>query len=251
MPQTDRGYPFPDGDDPITDGNDAIQALAERASLLPGIATLSTAQRDALEGVELWTGRVIFNVTVGRLQRWNGTAWVLAAAVDHGDLSGLTDGNPHSQYARLAGDTFTGPVAHDSDLTAVRLRIGTEIVSTSEATTSVSFTDLPTVGPDLVFTAPASSAVTLVTSALMRHAGGGQCLFGWELVRLDTNAVVLAPTASRALVVIATANVHGSYALPIFGLVAGVQYRMRAKYAISGSGSGDFMTRRLSVIPSP
>lgn len=71
---TPRGAPYP----VATDNNDVpgdIQRLAEWVDLRPGISTLTTVQRDALAGVELWTGRVIFNTTTGLLERWNGAAW--------------------------------------------------------------------------------------------------------------------------------------------------------------------------------
>lgn len=75
MGTTPKGAPYPDGSGLVTDGNEAMQALAEWVDGRPGIATLTTAERNALAGAQLWTGRVIYNTTASRHEQWDGSAW--------------------------------------------------------------------------------------------------------------------------------------------------------------------------------
>lgn len=117
MAETAKGYPFPDTVDPADIPAD-IEALAAVCDDRPGVSALTTTMRNDLAGSELWDGRVIWNVTTGRLETFDasGPAWVLAAPRSHNDLADLTTGNPHTQYAKLAGDTFTGQVNADANL---------------------------------------------------------------------------------------------------------------------------------------
>lgn len=73
---TPKGVPYILGTDAAADLDTQMQALAEWVDAAPGIASLTTAARDALAGANLWTGRVIFNTTVGRNEVWTGSAWV-------------------------------------------------------------------------------------------------------------------------------------------------------------------------------
>jgi hypothetical protein len=98
MATTPRGYPYP----AATDANDVpadLQALAQKNDDRPGISPLTTAARDALAGADLWDGRVIYNLTTSRLERYNAAvpAWQSAGISDHGDLTGLAD-DDHPQY---------------------------------------------------------------------------------------------------------------------------------------------------------
>ncbi|TIC78770.1 glycine-rich domain-containing protein [Nocardioides sp. GY 10127] len=74
---TGRGFPYPE---PTDDNNIPadMQALAEAVDTMPGVAVLTTAQRDALSGAELWAGRVIANTTTGTVQQYRGASigWV-------------------------------------------------------------------------------------------------------------------------------------------------------------------------------
>lgn len=76
--QTDKGYPYSLGTDAASTIDNTMQALAEKASGSPGIAPLSTTQRNALSGVELWDGRVIWNNTLAQLERYSAgsTKWL-------------------------------------------------------------------------------------------------------------------------------------------------------------------------------
>lgn len=95
---TTRGVPFALGTDP-NDLTLHTQALAEWVDAHPGVSALTTAQRDALTGAELWEGRVILNLTSGLLEKYDAaaTVWRSASVADHGALSGLAD-DDHPQY---------------------------------------------------------------------------------------------------------------------------------------------------------
>lgn len=76
MATTPKGAPYPVGSDLVVNGDNAIQALAEWVDARPGIAVMTTAERNALTGADLWTGRKIYNTTESREEHYNGSAWV-------------------------------------------------------------------------------------------------------------------------------------------------------------------------------
>lgn len=58
-----------------------IGALVEHVSTAithrrAGIAIVTTAERDALSGEDVWVGRTLYNSTSAKLQMWSGSAWV-------------------------------------------------------------------------------------------------------------------------------------------------------------------------------
>lgn len=72
---TSKGFRYPEEGDPNNVPQD-IQNLATDVDGMPGIATHTTTERDALAGGDLWTGRKIFNSTTARFESYNGSAWV-------------------------------------------------------------------------------------------------------------------------------------------------------------------------------
>lgn len=70
MPQTSRGVPYPAPTSPNNVPAD-VQALAEWLNANPGVAPMTTTARDALSGVSLWDGRVIWNTSLDRLERYS------------------------------------------------------------------------------------------------------------------------------------------------------------------------------------
>lgn len=75
MPLTPRlQVPYPAAGDPNDVPSD-LQAIAEALDAAPGITAVTTVQRDALAGVQRWTGRVVVNTTNGRLEWWDGDSW--------------------------------------------------------------------------------------------------------------------------------------------------------------------------------
>jgi hypothetical protein len=87
---TPRGAPFSLGSDTADTIDTTMEALARWADARPGVSPLTTAQRDALAGADLWDGRVIWNITTARLERYNaGTAtWRHIGLESGGLLSG-------------------------------------------------------------------------------------------------------------------------------------------------------------------
>ena len=84
---TTKGVPFPLGSDSVSTLDTTIQDLAEWVDDQPGIATLTTVQRDALTGADLWTGRTIWNSNNSRIENYDGVSWV--AEVTTGNIANL------------------------------------------------------------------------------------------------------------------------------------------------------------------
>lgn len=82
MPATAKGLRYPEA----TDNNDVplhLQQLAEDVDAIPGIRAYTQAQIDALPPEQMWDGRVVWNVTAGVHQKWDGATWSeLAPAAD-------------------------------------------------------------------------------------------------------------------------------------------------------------------------
>lgn len=72
---TTKGVPYPLGTDPAASLDTIIQALAEWVNARPGIASLTTSERDELSGSNLWVGRVIFNNQTERMEVYTGSSW--------------------------------------------------------------------------------------------------------------------------------------------------------------------------------
>jgi hypothetical protein len=87
---------------PILEASDAadiparVNPLAQLFNDRPGVSALTTTQRNALTGAELWDGRVILNTTTDRLNRYDlgTTTWV--AVADSSEVAALlaTSGTP-------------------------------------------------------------------------------------------------------------------------------------------------------------
>lgn len=72
---TPKGAPYPIGTDPAEDIDTIVQSLAEWVNARPGVAAMTTTQRNALTGAELWVGRIIFNTTDAKYQSYTGVDW--------------------------------------------------------------------------------------------------------------------------------------------------------------------------------
>lgn len=135
MLTTARGAPYPEASD-ANDYPGRMHDLATWANDRPGIATLTTTQRNALSGAELWAGRHIWNSTTGRLEFYNGTLWL-----------------PTPMPGRILGSVF--------DTT----HTGT--------TTSLSDADVDTTHLAVTFTAPASGSVWVELEGVIFAITGG------------------------------------------------------------------------------
>ena len=73
---TDRAsIPYPTWDDPPK-GDEQMQSLAERADeALPG-NPMTEAERDDLDGEDLWVGRIIRNTDADAAEEWDGQRWI-------------------------------------------------------------------------------------------------------------------------------------------------------------------------------
>lgn len=82
MPSTTaKGVPYSLGTDTADTIDTTMQALAEWVDARPGVSPLTTAARDAIVATDLWDGRVIWNNTTAKLERYNAgtTSWLSAA----------------------------------------------------------------------------------------------------------------------------------------------------------------------------
>lgn len=83
-----RGAPHPLG----SDANDTAGWLDQLAAWVndrPGVAALTTTQRNALTGVDRWDGKLVLDTTLDRLFRWDAgtTTWIQIA--DSSEVAGL------------------------------------------------------------------------------------------------------------------------------------------------------------------
>lgn len=102
MATKSRGAPYPLGTDANNTAAD-IEALAGWVNDRPGVAALTTTQRNALTGVELWDGRAILNTTLDKFQRYDAglVTWVTIA--DESQIAALlTTSGTASADARTA-----------------------------------------------------------------------------------------------------------------------------------------------------
>lgn len=100
MADSPRGVPGPDLTDAPADIEAAVNPLRDWVNDHPGISDLTTAERDALTGVDLWTGRLIYNTTTDRYERYD-AGWAAAFAT----ISGATiSGSVLAAYDELLDD---------------------------------------------------------------------------------------------------------------------------------------------------
>lgn len=92
MPSTTtKGVPFSLGTDTADTIDTTMQSLAEWVDARPGVSALTTAQRDALAVIDKWDGRIIQNMTTGRLERWStGAAMWISASEKNPDIETIT-----------------------------------------------------------------------------------------------------------------------------------------------------------------
>jgi hypothetical protein len=135
-------------------------------------------------------------------------------------------------------------------LASSQMALQSGFVATTESTTA-DYSDLPTVGPDVVFVAPPSGAVVVNVSAeASNSAAGNWALMSFTITRVSDGVVAFGTANDRAAGHRAGQNVMSSRLsgrLP--GLTPGVEYRARAKYRAIG-GTATFTGRSLVVIPS-
>jgi hypothetical protein len=92
---TSRGIPILEPTD-AADIPARVNPLAQLVHDRPGISTLTTTQRNALTGIELWHGRVILNSSIDRLQRYQLSTNTWFDVADFTEIAALlaTTGTP-------------------------------------------------------------------------------------------------------------------------------------------------------------
>lgn len=92
---TSRNVPLVEGTDPA-DIAARVNPVAQLQHDRPGVSPLTTTQRNALSGAELWDGRVILNTTGDRIQRWDAGTSTWLSIADASEIQALlaTSGTP-------------------------------------------------------------------------------------------------------------------------------------------------------------
>jgi hypothetical protein len=123
----------------------------------------------------------------------------------------------------------------------------TAFVVTTETTTTTTYTDLTTVGPDVTVTVPPSGTIWVAWS--MQMSGTANALMSVEVYNLTTSTTVSAASDDRAVYSGTTAGYQFSNGCLYSGLTPGHSVRVRAKYRAS-SGTTTCSRRRVTVTPT-
>lgn len=160
MPTTSRGVHYPAAADPDDVPGD-LQAIADWVNARPGVTPMTTSERNALSGTDLWNGRIVYNLTTQQLERYNttGPAWEIADAaafipktlVDaKGDLLvGSADDTVVRKAVGSDGQVLTADAASTGGMKwaaavpatkTVRVSLTANLALTTATNTTVSFT---------------------------------------------------------------------------------------------------------------
>jgi hypothetical protein len=125
------------------------------------------------------------------------------------------------------------------------MHVAGDSVGTNESTTSTTYTDLATVGPDVTVVCPGSGQINIAFSAQMLSSSTANAAWvAFEVFNVTLNAVHQAPSDSQALLSLSTGRLTQSNFLCFGGLTPGSSYRFRLKYRHS-NGTGTFQNRRI------
>ena len=121
MPSTTaKGVPYPVGTDAAASIDTIVQSLADWVNAAPGIASVTTAERNALTGAALWNGRIVYNNQTVRLEMYNGSVWTTdVVAVGSNALVDLA-----VTTAKLADNAVTTLKILDAAITTAKLADG-------------------------------------------------------------------------------------------------------------------------------
>lgn len=139
--------------------------------------------------------------------------------------------------ATTAGSYFAG-----TGLNSIAERIAqTEIVATSQTTTSASFTDLATVGPAVTATTGPMALVSIYNSNV--NSGSAASLMSFEV----SGASSVSAADNTSIGAIGTSGIREGAAFLVTGLTSGSN-TFTCKYRV-GANTGTYVDRRISVLP--
>lgn len=157
-----------------------------------------------------------------------------------------------NQYVRdnlnetaVAKATTTGQFFVATGANALAARIMTAgTIATSQSTTSLTYTDLATIGPTAVVDTGVQ-ALVMISAAMSNNTGAATSLMSYAV----SGATTVAAVSTRALRVdgIAGGNIIRATSVSTVPLNAGTN-TFTAKFAVGG-GTGTFSDRSLQVIP--
>jgi hypothetical protein len=162
---TPKGAPYPILGDP----NDApfyIFTLAEWVDARPGTQVMTTGERDALAGGDVWDGRLIYNSTTDRLESYDLATTTWRKVLLEADL---TDA--------LAGDIQDAIDAAVDGLTKV---LGWVETSATKSTTSTSLVDVDA-AMEITFTVPATGTVYVTLDGSASEQSGATTTGVWAI----------------------------------------------------------------------
>jgi hypothetical protein len=159
--------------------------------------------------------------------------------------------NANSQL-EIINSAYSAVIVAFTDAAGGGARSATASVATQETTTSTTYTDLATTGPDVTITAPPSGLITVIWGAQLFNSGAaGYASMCPEVFDVTSSSTVSAASDTYGMFFVSGAanELHQSSHHSVFSVTAGHSIRVRAKYRVSG-GTGTFLRRRVTVIPS-
>ncbi len=123
----------------------------------------------------------------------------------------------------------------------------TDVVATSEATTSTSYANLPTAGPSVSTVATLTEALVIVTARIETDTGGSNGFMSFAISGATTVAANDAQSLSYE-----SSNAgdrcQAAFAYLVTGLTAG-NNTFTTKYRTESAAESTFIRRRITVIP--
>lgn len=143
--------------------------------------------------------------------------------------------------------TAAGRIYVSTGVNAVAERVPTsEGITTSQTTTSTSYTNLATIGPEVTVTT-GTSAVVLITASVSSGTAGQGGIVGYQV----TGASTVAESSQRSLRTVSASAGHRFRASMVHfevGLSSGSN-TFTCRYCTTGSGTATFDDRQLLIIP--
>lgn len=236
MPNTTKGYPYPQDADPADVPAD-VQLLAEAVDATPGIASLTQAQIDALGVAAKWAGRIVWNQTTGRLQRCDGSTWVDLVLTNDGRLTDTRTPTAHaSSHAAAGSDPL---ILAQSQITNL-----TSDLAAKAPSASPTFTGNPTLSGYGAIVATTGNSTGYLTHQYLATNGHDAIGLGLNWKRTDsTTGTIPSATMPTAEVYLDATGGGGQTAFLSVGLSSAINtaptelLRVIPSGLISGSGS--------------
>lgn len=234
---TTKGYPFSLGSDTADTIDTTMQLLAEKTDARPGVSALSSVSRDGLEGAaELWDGRLIWNVTTARIERYNvGTAsWIVVANVD--DFVKKSGGDTITANAPLVVPLVVKGANATATVTTKALTTNVATLTTTAAHGFIAGRQVVVSGVDATFngTYTIASVPTTTTFTYAKTAANVASVTSGGTATADVQTANLAEFQNSAGGVVATVTHNGSIVSDKDIIAVGGLFAANAPYMDAG-----------------